>query len=334
MRKVHVLLAFTTLVSVVQIVYFLWLRETTSQRPGISLGNSEDFTMFDALRKIDWTPTFHASLEDTGCTEGSGVERKCGYVRSDRETRSCPNLRRAVLKQPSSSDLAMATKPHLLLLGAFLTNKPDPQRSGKKHSSSPFQYIRNWYESVVALNLHATVLHDGLPEEFIRNCTTSRITFVKVPADATPLSPTDERFVLYLLYLLRNPHAFVLLTDLSDVVLGKDPTELFVRDRRSFDLWVGSEEYQGGALKVQESKWLRDSYRKCYGKAARDWDDGIMYNNGVVGGGYDHVIGLLEEVACELVGMQRARGVGAVNCDMTAFNHVLLRFHRNERIFT
>jgi len=98
-----------------------------------------------------------------------------------------------------------------------------------------FQYISQWYNSVVNAGVFGRIFYDNLEDDFIKKYTTEKIQFVRV--NISQYSNNDWRFFCYRNYLENNYFDSVFLTDGSDVKVVKNPstilskypdTELFV----------------------------------------------------------------------------------------------------------
>lgn len=87
-----------------------------------------------------------------------------------------------------------------------------------------FSYIENWYNSINILRIQARIFHDNLDDEFINKYTTDKIKFVRVePSD---YSNNDWRFFCYRNYLEDNKFDCIFLTDCSDVIVVKEPSDI------------------------------------------------------------------------------------------------------------
>jgi hypothetical protein len=87
-----------------------------------------------------------------------------------------------------------------------------------------FSYIENWYNSINILGIQARIFHDNLDDEFINKYTTDKIKFVTV--ETSDYSNNDWRFFCYRNYLEDNKFDCVFLTDCSDVIVVKEPSNI------------------------------------------------------------------------------------------------------------
>lgn len=123
----------------------------------------------------------------------------------------------------------------LAILTTYFSQKPHPNDPKDKDvigrqdngfvSNNSFEYIKKWYESIVSNKIEARIFCDNLSEDFINTYTTDKIKFIKV--DTSEFSNNDWRFFCYRNYLANNYHDYVILTDISDVVVVKDPINIF-----------------------------------------------------------------------------------------------------------
>eukprot|EP00854_Cymbomonas_tetramitiformis_P009500 gene9500-11254_t len=186
---------------------------------------------------------------------------------------------------------------------------PEPGLSYGLRESDLLSNALSRYESVVRLELRAVIFHDGLGDDFTSNYTTPLITFIQVRL-STGLSGVDERWFVYHHYLRQHNYRYALMTDISDVILDKNPFDFMESTAHQNDLWVGSEKMAG---QLSGSRWMVNKYNKCYGGLI---DQGVVYNCGIVGGKREHLIRLFEHVECEMRTMAKFRAMKEEMCDM------------------
>lgn len=85
-----------------------------------------------------------------------------------------------------------------VVLASFFVSQKDPQRNVFIRPN--FNYIKNFYTTVFYHKLKTVIMHDALPESFIRKYETPLIKFMKtdVPVDFTV---NDFRFIHYRKFL-------------------------------------------------------------------------------------------------------------------------------------
>lgn len=220
-----------------------------------------------------------------------------------------------------------ATRPGLLCT-AYLTARPDPQRGCHVRRDS-FAYIRTWWTSVRRLGLPAVIVHDQLSSRFVRRYTTDRIRFVRVAPYRW--SPNDQRFFAYRDLVARSRYDRVVLTDVSDVRVVRDPFPVLAG--LAPPLVVGEEVYAPpiGAW-IKTHPWLRAKLRETCGRRSsavyrffRRHDFAFpTLNAGVIGGRTPELLEFLDR----FVRVRRALGRPERNLNMPVVNYVLHRFFR------
>jgi hypothetical protein len=223
-----------------------------------------------------------------------------------------------------------------VILTVYFASKEDPQRTDAPRRGSRVSYLGAWFESVVRLQLSAVVLHDHLSEDLTKRLEESdpkrRVHFVRVKLGDR--STNDARFVLFRELLEENrdiTHA--LITDISDVVLLRNPFELMDMLDQRFSLFVGSDiaffENMGAI------GWLQPRLHGCFGDERLATGDvsqvmelSHVYNAGVIGGRRSAMLAFLQAVEAVLSPLPPAK-----NCNMPVVNYVLHRYFHG-RTFT
>ena len=113
-----------------------------------------------------------------------------------------------------------------IILSTYFTSKEDPQRGGN-WKCNDFSIIKDWYQSIKKLNLNAIIFHDHCSDRFINKYSTERISFVY----HKPIKDImNARYRCYYDYLYRHFYKKIYCTDISDVVIMKDPFPLIEKD--------------------------------------------------------------------------------------------------------
>lgn len=168
----------------------------------------------------------------------------------------------------------------------------DPHLKGVKsdgYIDSSFNYIKKFYESCAALNLQVRIFYDNLTDEFVNQYSTDKIRFVKVINDGS-YSNNDARFFHYEEYLSRTSFDYVFCSDCSDVVVKKDPTELFaLYPNKKFFICEDSMPLMlFPYLQWHISHSLADYER--FHQNANKWE---LLNAGLIGGRYEDMVTFL-----------------------------------------
>jgi hypothetical protein len=162
------------------------------------------------------------------------------------------------------------------------------------------------------LGLHGRVFHDGLSRQFTRRLSTDRIRFLRVPRWYLH-SANDHRFLVYRAFLRSYGAPRVFMTDISDVILARDPFALVSDDR----LYVGRDEGTLG-----ESTWLRKLAKRIGDERYLAFLDSHGHeriaNAGVLGGETRQVARFLDRMVAEFRQIDRP----GINANMMVFNYV------------
>lgn len=164
-----------------------------------------------------------------------------------------------------------------------------------------FEYIKNWYDSIVKNNLKGFIFYDNLTDEFVAKYSNNNIAFVKVPTG--DFSNNDWRFFCYREFLKKHKFDNVFLTDGSDVVVVQNPDNI-VKEYNDTDLFVCKDNIsinRFGYLQIHEqARWDNYSWfamQHLTGKLP-------LINMGVIGGSYDNILDFLDKFCLVRIKMQ------------------------------
>lgn len=206
----------------------------------------------------------------------------------------------------------------LLVVSNYFTSKSDPQRSIYQDSNS-FDYIEEWYNSVVSYRLNAIILHDGLSSAFIEKYGNEHIHFIACSLGDYSLN--DERFILFNALVKSTDYPYYLFTDISDVVFLKDPLRRLKSDGR---MHIGLDLYRSNAYSV----WFMDKLnelRKIGIKFNPEFYAMPMFCAGVIGGQRKEMLWLLDKMEQLFLKIDNPN-----NYDMLVLNKVLQeRFYQH-----
>lgn len=170
-----------------------------------------------------------------------------------------------------------------IICTTYFTSNIDPQRQTVTESDN-INYIKPWYDSVSKQNLNGVVFYDYLSSMFVNQYQTQNITFVKCKLGGYSLN--DERFIIYLLFFLKNKCKTLLLTDGNDVIINKNPFD-FIKKKNKNILFVG----RGELDFIYQSQWNINSAQKLKDSLGislpKDYYEMIIYNAGIIGGEYN-----------------------------------------------
>ena len=229
--------------------------------------------------------------------------------------------------------------PEELVVSTIFHSKGDPQRR-KPSCRTCRTYFEPWLTSLKRLNIHALILHDGIPPSVVEATKGPLVEFCEVKLG--PGSVNDERFRLYYALLSGQPvHLYpsmkifprddfvaptdakkVIFTDAADVVFLKNPFSFL--DSKKKRIFVGSENRKW-------IMWMRRKVKDC-GLQDLPFERRLMYNAGILGGQVQIVLRFLHD----FVTLQEKLSEGAYkrNCNMPIFNAVVKNWSRRGLVQT
>ena len=139
-----------------------------------------------------------------------------------------------------------------VLLSCYFISKNDPQ-SGKYIANEDFEYIKPWYNSVNLLKIYAIVFYDDLTSNFIEKYETEYIKFRKCTLGN--YSVYEERWIIYGTFISKINVKTVFVSDINDVVVLRNPSELNNIDSKIF---IGKD----SSNKIKDSAWLWTEYEQ------------------------------------------------------------------------
>ena len=207
------------------------------------------------------------------------------------------------------------------ILSTYFCESPNPQGSGQIEKDN-FDLIKPWAESIADLQLNGIIFHDGLTDEFVNRHQSNHLIFVRVPPSST-LSVNDYRFLIWRDWLSANPFETVFFSDLFDVVVNRDPFELF----ETPTLFIS---HQG--KKIGETEYFLKNFSRVYGRVPERLLGQPELNAGVWGGGYNEALRFLVLISSEIQNLATGP-VRSYNVNMPAFNHVAYSYFGRENFW-
>lgn len=217
-----------------------------------------------------------------------------------------------------------------VVLTCYMTSKKDPQRNIHQDSNN-YDYIKPWYETMKKMDLHGIIFYDTLSDEFVKQYQTDKIIFKK--SEMGSYSINDERFIIYYRYLQKNPYKNVLMTDVSDVFIMKNPFDLINSDKTK--IYVGTNVVGIGAdrrtpIWFERRAWKIDPFNNKLRISNYD-ETGFtdkkyqIYSAGLIGGEYDKMMWLLENMIEVMLLIKSSK-----NYNMILLNYILNRYLMDE----
>ena len=234
-----------------------------------------------------------------------------------------PLLAHRLLRGPRLRTTRLRDWPEPLpnvILTTYFASKPDPQ-TGRFVPRRDYSYIEGWHRSVQATGNHGVIFHDHLPDRFVSRWETERIRFLRCDLGACNMN--DERFMIYLLFLIDHPCGHVFMTDGSDVTVTRSPFFLSVSGgpRKVF---VGRDRFN----LTGHCGWITQMVQGYEARTGRRIEPGFadspLYNAGVVGGPFYPALYLLVRMVAMLLETDSSE-----EYDMLALSYVIHRRFRN-----
>ncbi|CAH1271388.1 Hypp4637 [Branchiostoma lanceolatum] len=208
----------------------------------------------------------------------------------------------------------------VILATYFVGRQRQQHRSSRQKKPGRFEYMKNWYWSVIDKRVSAVVFHDSLESEFINRVENGFVSFQRTEArfrwNAT------AKYYVYLRHLRENSRiSRVILTDISDVRFQENPFELM--DLMGDQLYVGTD--VDTFPNIASMGWLRKRLSSCFNDGfSHGYDIPTIksrynvYNAGVIGGSRELMLQFLEKLVAIL-----DQTTPGINCNLAAVNYVL-----------
>lgn len=215
--------------------------------------------------------------------------------------------------------------PPSVVLTTYFASKVDPQTDFFVPRED-IHYIAPWYQSLRATGDYGIVLHDHLSRRFVARWATDRIRFVRCALGDYNLN--DERFLLYLRFLLDHPCDAVFATDGTDVALTRSPFGLLpslLPKVGAPRIFVGRDRFNLNGHSGWIARMAREFAARTGERLASGFAESPMYNAGVVGGPYYTTLYLLVRMAERLLALATPFEYDMFVLNYTIFRHFLPR---------
>lgn len=127
-------------------------------------------------------------------------------------------------------------------IAAYLSSKYDHFKNTQQQSDN-FEYIRQYYESIVKLKLNCVIIVDNISDEFIKKYSNEYVSFYKPITKLkwdNIMHIHDLRFFYFLEYMIQDKtSSHFMLTDISDVTII-NPIENII-DINDYTIYVSKE---------------------------------------------------------------------------------------------
>lgn len=215
--------------------------------------------------------------------------------------------------------------PPSVVLTTYFASKVDPQTDFFVPRED-IHYIAPWYQSLRATGDYGIVFHDHLSRGFVSRWQTDRIRFLRCRLGDYNLN--DERFLLYLAFLLDHPCDAAFATDGTDVLLTRSPFGLLpglLPQDGAPRLFVGRDRFNLNGHSGWIARMARGYEERTGRRLAEGFAESPMYNAGVVGGPYYTTLYFLVRMAERLLALATPDEYDMFVLNYTIFRHFLPR---------
>ncbi len=210
----------------------------------------------------------------------------------------------------------------LILLSNYFTSKRDPMRA-LQQAEDNFDYFKNWYESVDELGLWGIIFCDSISEEFKLKYQTDKILFVR--CELGPHSLNDERFFIFNEFVQSlKSEAYVVSTDINDVIINKNPLKLFESNPEKLLIGRGIRKTWKDGIWVLYA--LRSFSRKFNKKLPVSFFNYPVFTPGTIGGNKE----LMQKIYQQMTSLFSELGDDG-NYDMQVFNYLMKEYYYPQR---
>jgi hypothetical protein len=179
--------------------------------------------------------------------------------------------------------------------------------------------------------LHGVIFHNSFSEETCRKFSNENITFIEVEYNAA-FNPNVFRYFIYRDFLLNFKSSLhsVFVTDVSDVVVVRNPFEAFLFQENRNTLFCGDEP------KVLDNDWMNNHSTHLrnqiadYAEYEKKFASDTLLNCGIIGGSATVMLNFLEKL-CFIHEHFNINNETAYTGDMVAFNYTA-RTHFNNNL--
>jgi hypothetical protein len=209
-----------------------------------------------------------------------------------------------------------------IILSTIITGVDDLQRNIKWEDDN-FDYIKDWYYSIIKNNLNAVVFHNTFSDETIKKYSNKNVSFIYVNYDGY-LNPNVYRYFLYKKYIENNLDKInnVVITDITDVVIIKNPFDSEFFKSNTGHIFCGDEET------TLNSDWMRKHNEHLrnnipgFNEYEKQNANKKLLNCGIIGGSVFIIKELLDRI-CEVHEKVTITNKTNYTCDMGVFNYII-----------
>ena len=194
-----------------------------------------------------------------------------------------------------------------------------------------YALVQAWAESIQALGLQCVLFHNNFSEETCEKYSNENISFIKIEYNEK-WNPNVFRYFIYHDFLLNFTSTIksVFITDVSDVVVVKNPFEAFLFQENRDALFCGDEP------KTLDNEWMNDHSTHLrnqitgFEEYEQSFAQSTLLNCGIIGGSTTVMLNFLESL-CSVHEQFNQENTTAFTGDMGAFNYIS-RTQFNDRL--
>ncbi len=216
-----------------------------------------------------------------------------------------------------------------LILATYISGIFDVNRN-EVLSNNDVSVIKEWADSIVALDLHAVVFHNSLSENSTAPYA-NNINFIKVHYNEK-YNANIFRYFLYNHFIKENGAVLknIFLTDITDVVVINNPflQKLFINNPSSI--------FCGDEPKLLQNDWMKEHAAHLRAKITsyalyeENFKEAPLLNCGIIGGNISVIKPFIEKL-CSIHETYNNDNNTLFTGDMGAFNY-LIRTNYNENL--
>lgn len=217
-----------------------------------------------------------------------------------------------------------------LIMACLITGVHDVNRNTTLPNDERY-LINEWAESIAAAEVRGVVFHNNLSEATCKSFDQGKISFIKIDYDLQ-FNPNVFRYFVYLDFLKKHIQQIngVFITDISDVVLVKNPFNEAFFVENSSTLFCGDEpKLLNNEWMIAHAENLRNNIADYAGYESKFADETLL-NCGIIGGSASLIFDFLQKL-CAIHQQANRDNKTAYTGDMGAFNY-LARTQFNDQL--
>jgi hypothetical protein len=208
-----------------------------------------------------------------------------------------------------------------VLMACHITGVHDVNRNNTLEDDN-YELVRDWAESVAALNLQGIIFHNNLSSETCNRYKNKFIHFIRVNYNSQ-FNPNVYRYIIYTQFLQKHINHFngIFVTDVSDVTLINNPfiDPYFINNPNSI--------FCGDEPKILNNEWMVDhsthlrSQISDFAEYENKFGQEVLLNCGIIGGYASVFFDFIQKLS-DIHQRANFNNQTAFTGDMGAFNYL------------